>query len=332
MSCQAQVVRQLAADRERVAGALRHRRRIARERLATGMQPGVDAAVDRDLRDVALLDEMDRELRALLAAQGGRPASAPEVPGWLWRALPSERYRAVLELRRRGLSWRAIERESGVGAGNAATMAHDVARVVDLWRWVLCAAAAGLGRREIARLLVLPRWAVQAVMRHAPPDELPPPVACSPRLRAKNGRTAAGGRSHVAERPPAGTPWRLLRTEPGMALRVKAEIERRGAQRHGGAWRRELRCVAMVVPSVRPGGSGPTTAAGLPLAGLLAVQATARADLDGLMHGLAHVRGWVGRPVAAAGRVRQSPAALSEEELQAWFRRLGWDGIPEARA
>jgi hypothetical protein len=302
------------------------------------------------------------------------------VPPWLWAALPSDAYRTVLTLRRQGLSWRRIERETGVRAGNAATMAHEVARVAEAWPQVVQARAAGAGRREIARRLDLPRWAVRAVLASAPPAgagpsgasagappagaypaqgaALPPPgVGDSPpgaglgraeggrgdrrrrggageragRGGAENGRTPAGGRSRAAARPPEGTPWLLLRTGPGRALRVKAEIERRSEARFGPGWGASVRCVALLgrpgVPHVRPEGERPAGRARLAACGWVAVQATPDAVAGGLFDDLPHARGWVVRSPA-----ERRPEALGEGELRSWFRRLGWDGVPEAQA
>jgi hypothetical protein len=323
-------VQQLRVDRAAVEAALRFRSRVARARLGAGLQAGVDAELDRDLRDVALLGEMSRELTALLRELGGSPraglAGLP-VPAWLWAAVPSGRYRTVLDLRRQGRSWREIERETGIRAGNAAAMARDVVRAAQLWPWVVRARAAGLGRREIGHLFGLPRWAVRAVLTGGPPlvAEGPPLVAEGPPLVAEGppdsvdgpplpaagrsvslptdggqvrerGRTTAGEGNPAAGAPGSQAEWVLLRTDPGRTLHAKAEIEQR--------FRGRVRCLALV----RPGESRPA------VAGLLAVRTVSGVSVEQVPH------------------VRGAVASVSEAELAAWLRALGWTGLPGGAA
>lgn len=312
------LVGSVAADRCRVQQLLGRRRRAVRAGLAAGLQPGVDAAVDRDLRDVAVLTDVGRELGEVLRSLGAVPRGAagaePELPRWLWDALPSEAHRTILRLRAGGQSWRAIASKTGIAFGNCAAMAREVARVAAAWPAVLRAAADGLGRREIARRLGLCRWAVRAVLLHAPPALRPSPGDRALPPAAENSSTAREGRSSAPLRPQTPAPgWRLLRTDPGWAIGVKAEAESRAQARFGSDWRAHLRCVALVRP-------GP--AVGPVFADLLAVQWLDPGSTGACFEGLTHLRGWVGR---------LCPAVFSDAEADAWFRHLGWDAVPEAR-
>lgn len=324
----------IRCDRRRIAGAIRQRRCRVLAAVRAGVQAGADPSVDRDLRDLNQLRDMHGELgcqvRWLEAAAGPAASSGRvrlDLPDWLCDALPSDRHRHLVRLRAEGQTWAEVGGTLGLQPTNAAAMYREVRDACALWREVLRAQREAWGRREIARRLGLRRWAVAAILEHAPPEAWPPPMhrraagAGAPRASGPRPRrpptvvessahpTAPAGRENdIRRRDAEGVPvaaddgiWRVLGVEPGYEIHVKVEIERRFG----------VPCRAFVAP-------GRTVPA---LRGLVAVRGAVELPLD-------HVWGWTGPPLLESGprgrRASSQPAAVPEEQMGALFYALGW--------